>query len=106
VAAHFEAARQGRARRGPHVRVWKTRPPKGQTSGVRIVFSTKVDKKRHRKIKLEKTTFSKTGGVFATECTVRGIELVVDGKIVDLNRIHLPADTRVIDKRFPERQCK
>jgi hypothetical protein len=44
-------------RRGPHFRVWKTRPPKGQTSGVRIVFSTKVDKKRHRKIKLEKTTF-------------------------------------------------
>ena len=92
--------------RGPHVRVWKTRPAKSQTAGVRIMFSTKMDKKRPPKIKLEKTTFSKTGGVFATECTVRGIELVVDGKIVDLNRIRLPAGTQIIDKRFPERQCK
>jgi hypothetical protein len=30
------------------------------------------------------------------------IELVVDGKIVDLNRIPLPADTPMIDKRFAE----
>lgn len=93
-------------RRGAHVRVWKTRPPKGQMAGVRIVFSKKVDIKRPPKIKLEKTTFSKTGGVFATKCMVRGIELVVDGKIVDLNRIHLPADAQIIDKRFPERQGK
>jgi len=28
------------------------------------------------------------------------IELIVDGKIVDLNRIQLPADTLIIDKRF------
>ena len=31
---------------------------------------------------------------------VTGIELVVDGDIVDLNRIRLPADTPIIDKRF------
>ena len=92
--------------RGPHVRVWKTHPAKSQTAGVRIMFSTKVDKKPPPKLKLEKTDFSATGGVFATECTVRGIELVVDGKIVDLNRIHLPAAAQIIDKRFPERQCK
>jgi hypothetical protein len=30
------------------------------------------------------------------------IELVVDGKIVDLNRIPLPADTPIIDERFKE----
>jgi hypothetical protein len=30
------------------------------------------------------------------------IELVVDGDIVDLNRIPLPADTPIIDKRFME----
>jgi hypothetical protein len=30
------------------------------------------------------------------------IELAVDGKIVDLNRIELPADTPIIDKRFKE----
>jgi hypothetical protein len=29
------------------------------------------------------------------------IELVVDGKIIDLNRIRLPADTPIIDKRKP-----
>jgi hypothetical protein len=28
------------------------------------------------------------------------IELVVDGNIVDLNRIALPADTPIIDERF------
>ncbi len=28
------------------------------------------------------------------------IELVVGGKIVDLNRIPLPADTPIIDERF------
>ncbi|MGI8980268.1 MAG: hypothetical protein ACR2FY_13665 [Pirellulaceae bacterium] len=40
-------------------------------------------------------------------------ELVVDGKIVDLNRISLPADTPIIDERFkaedhksPERKTK
>ena len=32
------------------------------------------------------------------------IELVVDGKIVDLNRIELPADTPIIDERFTDDQ--
>jgi hypothetical protein len=36
----------------------------------------------------------------------RYIELVVDGKIVDLNRISLPADTPIVDKRFEDRQDK
>lgn len=31
------------------------------------------------------------------------IELVVDGNIIDLNRIPLPADTPIIDKRFEEK---
>jgi hypothetical protein len=30
------------------------------------------------------------------------IELVVDGEIVDLNRIPLPADTPIVDERFKE----
>jgi hypothetical protein len=30
------------------------------------------------------------------------IELIVDGKIVDLNRIQLPADTPIVDERFGE----
>lgn len=35
------------------------------------------------------------------------IELVVDGTIVDLNRISLPSDTPIIDERFPteDEQC-
>lgn len=28
------------------------------------------------------------------------IELIVDGKIVDMNRIKLPADTLIVDERF------
>jgi hypothetical protein len=31
------------------------------------------------------------------------IELIVDGEIVDLNRIPLPPDTPIIDERFPDR---
>jgi hypothetical protein len=34
------------------------------------------------------------------------IELVVDGEIVDLNRIPLPADTSIIDERFKDRTNK
>lgn len=32
----------------------------------------------------------------------RNIWLVVDGNIVDLNRIPLPADTKIIDRRFED----
>ena len=34
------------------------------------------------------------------------IELVVDGEIVDLNRISLPADTPIIDMRFKDKRSK
>ena len=34
------------------------------------------------------------------------IELVVDGEIIDLNRIPLPADTPIIDERFPDEATK
>ena len=34
------------------------------------------------------------------------VELVVDGDVVDLNRIPLPADTPIIDKRFEGGQNK
>ena len=34
------------------------------------------------------------------------IELVVDGDIVDLNRIRLPADTPIVDERFGDEQKK
>ena len=31
------------------------------------------------------------------------IELVVDGRIIDLNRIPLPPETPIIDRRFQEK---
>jgi hypothetical protein len=34
------------------------------------------------------------------------IELIVDGEIVDLNRIELPRDTVIVDQRFGERKAK
>ena len=34
------------------------------------------------------------------------IELVVDGEIVDLNRIRLPANTPIIDERFKDDESK
>jgi hypothetical protein len=34
------------------------------------------------------------------------IELVVDGQIVDLNRIPLPADTPIVDERFQDEKNK
>src|SRR5207249_964 len=34
------------------------------------------------------------------------IELVVDGVVVDLNRIQLPADTPIIDERFKDGKAK
>jgi len=42
------------------------------------------------------------------ERTIRGarteVELIVDGNVVDLNRISLPPDTPIIDKRFADGQ--
>lgn len=34
------------------------------------------------------------------------IELIIDGEIVDLNRIQLPVDTPIIDERFKEPESK
>jgi hypothetical protein len=46
-----------------------------------------------------------TPGMLHPRIRVRvDLELVVDGKIVDLNRIQLPVDTPIIDKRFEEAQ--
>jgi len=42
----------------------------------------------------------KVDGDWRTSATY--IELAVDGKIVDLNRISLPADTLIFDERFKD----
>ena len=44
--------------------------------------------------------------LFTIRRTQTAIELIVDGDIVDLNRIPLPPDTPIIDKRFKERHDK
>jgi hypothetical protein len=46
----------------------------------------------------------KADGEWRTKATY--IKLVVDGEIVDLNRIALPADTTIIDERFKEEKKK
>lgn len=61
--------------RGPHVRVKPRR-----NSGIRI--------------------FPPLTGYTEGPWSVTRIELVIDGEIVDLNRIRLPANTPIIDKRF------
>lgn len=70
--------------RGDHVRVWTTRPPKNQSAGVII---------RPALPGHDKGTLSTTR-----------IYLVVDGDTVDLNRIRLPANSPIIDKRFMEKR--
>jgi hypothetical protein len=42
--------------------------------------------------------------VAQTRINTTYIELVVDGEIVDLNRIPLPPDTPIIDQRFEKEQ--
>ena len=63
--------------RGPHLRVGS-----GKTAGVRVVPPRDATS------------------------TVTTILLVVDGEIVDLNRIPLPADTPIIDERFKDADQK
>ncbi|MGI8980267.1 MAG: hypothetical protein ACR2FY_13660 [Pirellulaceae bacterium] len=50
------------------------------------------------------TDAKKAHGEWRTKATY--IELVVDGEIVDLNRIALPADTLIIDERFKDEDKK
>ena len=74
--------------RGPHIRV-----ATAKTAGVRILSRPGLAGER-----------APGGGV--PKSNRIEIELVVDGDIVDLNRIPLPADTPIIDKRFTGRKSK
>ena len=49
---------------------------------------------------------AKTAGVLILPLSDTSIVLVVDGEIVDLNRITLPADTPIIDERFKDEKNK
>ena len=45
---------------------------------------------------------AKTAGVLILPLSDTSIVLVVDGEIVDLNRIAFPAETPIIDERFKD----
>ncbi|MBC8325916.1 MAG: hypothetical protein H8E27_09855 [Verrucomicrobia subdivision 3 bacterium] len=90
-------------KRGPHVRVLDTRPAKNKTAGIRLFTWSKAAGNPPAKVKPEQTDFSKTPGVYFKDCTLHAIELVIDGKIVDLNRIRLPEDAKIVDERFPNK---
>jgi hypothetical protein len=72
--------------RGPRIRVGE-----GKSAGVRIVPPRKVTPAEAEKLPAN---------------IITAIWVVVDGEIVDLNRIALPADTTIIDERFKEEKKK
>ena len=72
--------------RGSHIRVGE-----GKSAGVRVVPPRKVTLAEAEKLPVN---------------IVTSIWLVVDGEIVDLNRIALPADTTIIDERFKDEEKK
>ena len=69
--------------RGPHLRVGK----EGKSAGVLLAPPREVTREEAEKL---------PANIITT------IQLVVDGEIVNLNRIPLPADTPIIDERFKE----
>ncbi len=82
--------------RGPHTRFKLIRWP-AVKAGVRILSPSGPNPPGY-------ADRAKRAGV--TLRTVTDIELVVDGDIVDLNRIRLPEDTPIIDKRFQDKPTK
>jgi len=69
--------------RGAHLRVGK----EGKSAGVLLAPPREVTREEAEKL---------PANIIST------IRLVVDGEIVDLNRIPLPADTAIIDERFKD----
>jgi hypothetical protein len=78
--------------RGPHIRVKVE-----QTAGVRIRVHSGSPPQMVTDPETNEIKHVVTPGVKPTEVS---LILVVDGQIVDLNRIPLPADTPIIDDRF------
>jgi len=72
--------------RGDHIRVGA-----GKNAGVRVAPPRDISPAQAEKLPAN---------------IVTTIWLVVDGEIVDLNRIALPADTTIIDERFKEEKKK
>jgi len=68
-----------------------------QPAGVHI-RTPPLNKKAESEVPAEDA--KKADGDWRTNATY--IELAVDGKIVDLNRMSLPADTLIFDERFKD----
>ena len=80
--------------RGPKTDFFEVKP-----AGVHIrTPPLNADKKTDNEVPAEDA--KKADGDWRTNATY--IELAVDGKVVDLNRISLPADTLIFDERFKD----
>lgn len=84
--------------RGPKTSFFSVKP-----AGVHIQ-TPPVDAKPEEGFEVTVEDAKNPHGTWRTSATY--IELVVDGEIVDLNRIPLPADTPIIDERFKEEKQK
>ena len=79
--------------RSPYTRLGKV------DAGVLVrVALARSDKPNNSETPIEGVTSPRERWMYTTY-----IELIVDGEIVDLNRIPLPADTPIIDERFKDR---
>jgi len=116
--------------RGRHVRVLTPTSPKGKSAGVRIMVPREIAPAKaegrpvgSRAVATEPPFVSRPSTIghpaaavplpaaatppatpsetdFAGRSAGISILLVVDGNIVDLNRIRLPPDTPIVDRRF------
>lgn len=84
--------------RGPKTDFFAIKP-----AGVRIQ-TPPIDSDRKLDSAVPIADAKKPHGEWRTTATY--IELVVDGEIVDLNRLPLPADTLIIDERFKDEKQK
>ena len=84
--------------RGPKADIFEVNP-----AGVHI-RTPPVNEAQGPKDGVPITDAQKAEGEWRTNATY--IELVVDGEIVNLNRISLPADTLIIDERFKDEKKK
>ena len=80
--------------RGPKTDFFAIKP-----AGV-LIHSPPVDADKEAGDEVPAADAKKVHGRWRTNATY--IELVVDGEIVDLNRIPLPPDTPIIDERFKD----
>ena len=80
--------------RGPKTDFFDVKP-----AGV-VIHTPPVDADKEAGDEVPAADAKKVHGHWRTNATY--IELVVDGEIVDLNRISLPANTPIIDERFKD----